>query len=206
MGEIPSVSEDARDPADVDPDELTRLLRSWADGREEAFDRLLNLVYDDLKAIAHGRLRHERPDHPLQTTVLVHEAYMRLVSAGGTGWRDRAHFFAVASRVIRHILVDYARAASAVKRGGDRRRVTLTSWLSPVREETLEVLALEEALRELARHSPRMERVVECRFFGGMTVEETADVLNVSPRTVEREWRRARAYLYRRLGPADDAS
>lgn len=188
----------------ADPSTVTRLLSEWSEGDASAFDRLLGLVYDDLKAIAHGQLRRERPGHTLRTTALVHEAYVRLAETSELDWHDRAHFFAVASRVIRHVLVDYARSRGAQKRGGGRVRVTLTAEAAAVEESVLEVLALEEALAALADRAPRLERVVECRFFGGMSVKETAAALNVSARTVKRDWRRARAHLYRALTPESD--
>lgn len=188
-------------PSDVDRSDVTRLLRRWSEGEEEASGRLMEIIYDDLKAIAHGRLRAERSGHTLRTTALVHEAFLRLAETRDTDWRDRAHFFAVASRVIRHVLVDYARSRTAQKRGGGRVRVTLTPETARVEEPVLEVLAVDEALSALAERSPRMARVVECRFFGGMPVRETAAALDVSTRTVERDWRKARAYLYRTLAP-----
>lgn len=190
------------EPSSANPEDrsdITRLLTEWSQGNERAFDRLLGLVYEDLRSIAHRRLQGERQGHTLQTTDLVHEAYLRLVRTQETDWRDRAHFFAVASRVMRHVLVDYARSRSTQKRGGGRVRVTLTPAVASVTEPVLEVLALEEALSRLAERSPRLERVVECRFFGGMSVRDTAAVLGVSNRTVERDWKRARGYLYRAL-------
>lgn len=197
----PSVAQE-RSP---DSSEVTHLLRQWSEGDDDAFERLLPLVYDDLRAIAHGRLEGERVGHTLQTTALVHEAYMRLADAPDIDWTDRAHFFAIASRVVRRVLVDYSRRSRAEKRGGDATRVELASGMASddPRPEALDVLALDDALTELARHDPRLERVVEHRFFGGMSVKETAAVLGVSERTVERDWRRARAYLYGALGAED---
>jgi RNA polymerase sigma factor (TIGR02999 family) len=195
-------TQDAASPSGaVEPSAITRLLSEWSEGDGRAFDRLMTLVYDDLKAIAHRRLGRERVGHTLNTTALVHEAYVRLAETSKLDWHDRAHFFAVASRVMRHVLVDYARSRDAKKRGGGRIRVTLTSDAAAVEEPLLEVLALEEALSALAERAPRLERVVECRFFGGMSVKETAAALDVSTRTVKRDWRRARAYLYRALTP-----
>lgn len=200
----PSPTPDPTSPSsDVDRSDLTRLLRRWSDGEEDASDRLMEVIYGDLKAIAHNRLQAERSGHTLRTTALVHEAYLRFVETRDTDWRDRAHFFAVASRVIRHVLVDYARSRKAQKRGGGRVRVTLTPETARVEEPVLEVLALDEALSGLAERSPRLGQVVECRYFGGMSVRETAAALDVSTRTVERDWKKARAYLYRALAPGD---
>lgn len=177
------------------------MLRQWSAGDEEAFRRLLPLVYDDLRAIAHRKLERERSDHTLQTTALVHEAYLHLVDASDIDWADRAHFFAIASKVIRRVLVAHARHRNTEKRGGGKTHVQLTPEASPATPGTqsLEVLALDRALTDLARRNPRLERVVEYRFFGGLNVKETARVLDVSPRTVERDWRRARAYLFQAL-------
>ena len=184
--------------------QLTRLLASCSAGDEGAFDRLIPLVYSDLKRIAHRRLRGERADHTLDTTAVVHEAYLHLVDAATATWRDRAHFFAVASRVIRHVLIDYARRRDALKRGGDRLRVPLRENTASREPRTVDLLALDEALEELADHDERMARIVECRFFGGMTMEETSEAVGVSLRTAERDWTRARAHLYRMLNEAGD--
>lgn len=194
------VSQDTSDaPSSSAREQITRLLSEWSEGSGTARERLFYLVYDDLKVVAHNRLLQERDGHTLETTALLHEAYLRLVRTEGTDWRDRAHFFAVASRVIRHVLVDHARSRNAEKRGGGRTPVTLEPGTAAVSEPVLKVLALEEALQALAEHSPRMVQVVECRFFGGLSVKETAAALDVSTRTVERAWQRARAYLYREL-------
>lgn len=198
----PDPSSEERDtPSGSGREEITRLLGAWSEGDGEAPGRLLELVYQDLKRIAHNRLALEREGHTLRTTALVHEAYLCLVGTDELEWRDRAHFFAVASRVMRHVLVDYARARNAAKRGGGRVEVTLTPDAATAEVPILEVLALEEALSRLEDRSERLARVVECRFYGGMSVRDTAAVLDVSPRTVERDWRRARAYLYRALSP-----
>ena len=178
---------------------VTRLLSECADGDGAAFDRLIPLVYDDLRGIAHNRLAQERAGHTLSTTAVVHEAYLRLVNQATATWRDRAHFFAVAATVIRHVLVDYARAANTEKRGGDVLRIPLREDLDGVEPDTVEFLALEEALTELGRRDPRLVRVVECRFFGGMTMDDTAEAVGVSLRTAERDWARAKAYLLRLL-------
>jgi RNA polymerase sigma factor (TIGR02999 family) len=178
---------------------VTRLLAECAGGDPGAFDRLIPLVYDDLRGIAHNRLARERAGHTLSTTAVVHEAYLRLVNQATATWRDRAHFFAVAATVIRHVLVDYAKAKKTEKRGGDVLRIPLREDLDGERSDTVELLALEEALTELGRLDPRLVRVVECRFFGGMTMRDTAEAVGVSLRTAERDWARAKAYLLRLL-------
>ena len=179
--------------------EITELLDACSRGEMEAFDRLMPLVYDDLRAIAHRRLRLERVDHTLNTTAIVHEAYLKLVDQATATWRDRAHFFAVSARVMRHLLIDYARERKAAKRGGDAIHVPLDERLAGESARAVELLALDEALTALGRHDERLERVVEYRFFGGMTMQETAETLDVSLSTAERDWRRARAYLYEAL-------
>lgn len=188
--------------------EITRLVERWGEGDEAALGRLIELVYDDLRQIAHRHLRLDRPDHTINTTALVHEAYVRLAQHEQGVWRSRAQFFAFASRAMRHILIDYARRRRAAKRGGTRVQVPLDENMAAVEAEAAELLALDEALDMLAKRSERMARVVECRFFGGLSVHETAEALDSSVRTVEREWTRARAYLHRALSqrpPAPEA-
>lgn len=208
---MPQSSEPVR-PSSSAPDEgegqLTRLLSACSDGDPEAFDRLIPLVYSDLRGIAHRRLESERDGHTLDTTAVVHEAYLQLVDQATATWRDRAHFFAVASRVIRHVLIDYARRRDAAKRGGGRLRVPLREDMTGREPRTVDLLAVDEALSELAAHDARMAQVVECRFFGGMTMVETAAAVGVSQRTAEREWTRARAHLYSMLseGSTSDQS
>lgn len=184
--------------------EVTRLLGECADGDRDAFDRLIPLVYDDLRGIAHRRLRNERGGHTLGTTALVHEAYLHLVDQATATWQDRAHFFAVAAKVIRQVLTDYARSRTAQKRGGGAIRVPLREELAGEEPATIELLELDEALTKLAAHDPRLERVVECRFFGGMSVRDTAAALDISQRTVERDWARAKAHLYSILAEGSD--
>jgi RNA polymerase sigma factor (TIGR02999 family) len=188
--------------------EITQLVEAWSAGDEAAFDRLIELVYDDLHQIAHRHLRLDRPDHTINTTALVHEAYLRLAQHQDGVWRSRAQFFAFASRAMRHILIDYARHRRAAKRGGTRIQVPLTENMAAIDAEVAELLAVDEALELMAQRNPRMASVVECRFFGGLSVAETAEVLEASVRTVEREWTRARAYLQRALaerrGPGPD--
>lgn len=182
--------------------EVTRLLGHCSGGDPDAFDRLIELVYDDLRRIAHRRLAAERQDHTLSTTAVAHEAYLHLVNQAAATWQDRAHFFAVAARVIRNVLIDYARSRGRMKRGGDALRIPIREDLDGAEEpDMVELLALDDALRDLAELDPRLERIVECRFFGGMTMQDTAEALGTSLRTVERDWTRARAHLYRRLRP-----
>lgn len=157
------------------------------------------LVYDELKRLAHNRLRAEREDHSLNTTALVHETYLKLIDQTRVEWRDRAHFFAVASTLMRRTLVDYARKHGTAKRGGGRRPVPLDATQLSVEEEIDRLVELDDALRRLASVDERLCRVVECRFFGGLTEEETAEVLHVTPRTVERLWAKAKALLYMEL-------
>ena len=185
-----------------DPSQVTRLLMDFAAGDRSAFDRLVPLVYEDLRGIAHRRLAGERADHTLDTHALVHEAWIRMVDHTTVDWQSRAHFFALSAGVIRRVLVDHARARARVKRGGEAIRVPLRDDLDgAVEEDPVDLLALDEALEALGEKDPRLRRVVECRFFGGMTAEDTAEALGVSLRTVERDWTRAKAYLYRALGP-----
>ena len=179
--------------------EVTRLLTECAAGDRGAFARLVPLVYDDLRGIAHQRLRSEREGHTLSTTALVHEAYLHLVDQATATWQDRAHFFAVASKVIRQVLTDYARWSGAQKRGGGAIRVPLSERMPTQESDTVDFLALDEALTALAGHDPRLEQVVECRFFGGMSVRDTAVALGISERTVARDWVTAKAYLFRAL-------
>ena len=182
------------------PAEITRLLLNWSGGEREALDRLIPLVYSQLRQMAHARLREERPDHTLNTTALVHEAYVKLVDINQVQWHDRAHFLAMASRLMRRILVDYWRKKKAYKRGGEFQQIELDEALlmSSARPET--VLDLDDALARLERLNPRQSEVIEYRYFGGMTSEETAEVLGISRATVERDLRAARAWLAREWG------
>lgn len=179
--------------------DITRLISLWSEGDAEALDRLIELVYDDLRAIAHRHLAGGRQDSVLDTTVLVHEAYLKLSTAAEGEWPGRAHFFAFCSTIMRRLLIDFARKRQSLKRGGTRIQVPLKDDAAIMDSEVLELLAVEEALEELEARSPRMARMVECRFFGGMSVAETAEALGTSVRTVEREWTRARVYLRRAL-------
>lgn len=179
--------------------EVTALLAASARGEPDALDRLMPLVYDSLRAIAHRRLRSARPEHTLNTTAIVHEAYLKLVHQTGASWRNRAQFFAFAGRVIRNLLIDYGRERRAAKRGGGAILLPLDDQLAGAPERTVELLALDEALTRLGQSDPRLERLVEHRFFGGLTMEETAEAMGVSVTTAERDWRRARAYLFAAL-------
>jgi RNA polymerase sigma factor (TIGR02999 family) len=166
-------------------------------GDRAAFDRLLPLVYDELRRLAQARLRAERPDHTLQATALAHEVYLKLIDQSRVAWRDRAHFFAIAARAIRRILVDHARTRHREKRGGGARKLSLDEALTvPAAAPDTDLLALDEALERLASVEPEKAAVVELRFFGGLTAEETAEALGISLSTVERYWRYARAWLY----------
>lgn len=179
--------------------DVTELLDQWRNGNKDALDKLLPLVYNELHGLAHRHIRGERPDHTLQTTALVNEAYLKLVNQKSVEWQSRAHFFAVAAQVMRHILVDYARSRQYTKRGGGAHRVSLDDAPVLSRERSSEIVALDEALKHLAEFDPRKSRIVELRYFGGLNVEETAAVLGVSAITVKREWLKARAWLYREL-------
>ena len=172
-----------------------------------AVEQLLPMVYEELRRIAHRQLLSERADHTLNTTGLVHEAYLRLAAPRGIEWADRAHFFAVAARAMRRVLIDHARRFRASKRGGTRLRIPLDDANLAVEERADELLALDEALEQLASLDPRQSQVVECRFFGGMTEEETAAALGVTERTVRRDWVKAKGWLYQQLyGEASDRS
>ena len=179
--------------------EITQLLVAWGQGDQAALDRLIPLVHAELHQRAGRYMRRERQGHTLQTTALIHETYLRLVDAQQVRWRNRAHFFAIAARLMRRILVDHARERGYQKRGGEARRVSLDEGLvlSPERGE--DVVALDQALSALSELDPRKGRVVECRFFGGLSVEETAEALEVSSETVKRDWRLAKSWLLRRL-------
>jgi RNA polymerase sigma factor (TIGR02999 family) len=177
-----------------DPGTITALLSRWSEGDPDVFPRLITLAYYDLKAIAHRRLFAGGIDG-LATTALVHEAYLKLVGSRGGEWEGRAQFYAFASRAMRHILVDHARKEHAARRGGNAVRIPFEESVVAGEDSTADVLGVDEAVERLAAHHPRMARVVELRFFGGLTVPEVAEVLETSPRTVEREWTRAKAYL-----------
>lgn len=178
--------------------DVTQLLDAWQRGDETALERLLPLVYDELRRVARARLRAERPGHTLQPTALVHEAYLRLIQ-GGTTPRNREHLFAMAARLMRQILVDHARRKGARKRGGAEDPLTLDPAIAAPGLPILEIIALDEALTELNALDPRLCRVVELKFFAGLNIDETARTLDVSPATVERDWTVSKAWLHQRL-------
>lgn len=179
--------------------EVTQLLREWSGGRQEARDELLGLVYEPLRAIASRHLHRERDNHTLQPTALVNELYLKLVGQRSVAWNDRAHFFAVAAQVMRRILVDHARRKKSDKRGGDMIPVTIGAALDLAAAEDFDVVALDVALENLEKIFPQQSRIVELRFYGGLTIDETAEVLGVSAATISREWTMARAWLRREL-------
>ena len=181
----------------MSPQEVTQLLADWGKGDRSALDKLLPLVHAELRRIARRQMSQERPGHTLQATALVNEAYLKLAGQQGFEWQNRAHFFAVAAQVMRHILIDHARAHARDKRGGGAIQVSLDETAVLAEEQTEHLIALDEALRSLEVVDPRKSKIVELRYFGGLSIEETADVLNISPRTVRREWQRAKAWLYR---------
>ncbi len=186
------------------PADVTRLLVAWRGGDADALDRLLPLVYAELRRVAHRYMRDERPNHPLQTTALVHEAYLRLIDVTRVDWQSRNHFFAVSAQMMRRILVEAARRRQADKRGGDASHVALDEAFVPAPERAADLLALDEALERLATLAPRKARVVELRYFAGLSVEETAGVLEVSAETVMRDWRMAKLWLQRDLPAAQE--
>jgi RNA polymerase sigma factor (TIGR02999 family) len=181
------------------PHQVTQLLGAWKDGDRGALDKLMPLVYDELHRMARRYMNGQAQGHTLQTTALVNEAFVRLVGEPGKDWGNREHFFGVAAKAMRHVLVDYARAANAAKRGAGVSAIALDEALVPSAERMGDVIALDDALHTLATLSPRQSEVVEMRFFGGMSVEETALALGVSAETVMRDWRAARAWLTREL-------
>lgn len=178
---------------------VTRLLERCRGGDGAALDELLPVVYAELRRLAKSYLRQERSNHTLQSTALVHEAYLRLSKGGSAEWRDRAHFFGIAAHLMRQVLVDHARARGADKRGGGAKRVTLAGIADERLESTVDVEALDAALRTLSAMDPTQARIVELRFFAGLTIEETAEVLSLSLATVKRDWTSARAWLHRQL-------
>jgi RNA polymerase sigma factor (TIGR02999 family) len=182
------------------PQEVTQLLLAWSRGNRAALDQLIPLVSTELHRLAHHYMRRERAGHTLQTTALVNEAYVRLVDASRVEWRDRAHFFAVSANLMRRILVDFARTRRYQKRGGGAIAVSLDVDDIPSPQPGPDIVALDAALEELAAFDPDAARIVELRFFGGMTVEETAEVVGLSPRTIKREWAAAKAWLLGEMG------
>jgi len=179
--------------------EVTELLQQWSDGHKDAIDRLLPQIYAELRRLASSYLRRERHDHTLQATALVHEAFIKLIDQRAVRWQNRAHFFGIAAQAMRRILVDHARARAAGKRGDGERPISLDEALVLTHMPNVDLLALDQVLSRLAALDPQQSRVVELRFFGGLTMDETAEVMNISPATVGREWTLARAWLYAEL-------
>ena len=177
------------------PNEVTQLLVAWGNGDQAALDQLMPLVYSELHRLAHRHIRKERPGHTLQTSALLNEAFMRLVDQRNVHWHSRAHFFSIAAQMMRRILVDYARSRRFAKRGGDAQQVSFNEDLPVSRQTSADVIEVHEALNELANIDKRKSRVVELKFFGGLSNEETAQVLGVSPGTVMRDWTLAKAWL-----------
>jgi len=180
--------------------EVTELLADLCRGKQNVAPKLVPLVYEELRRLARHYMRQERSDHTLQTTALIHEAYLRLVEQRDTNWKSRTHFFAMAAQLMRRILIDYARASQTAKRGGNAETVSLDE--EPMvfsQARSGELIALDEALTRLAHLSPRQSQIIELRFFGGLSVEETADVMQIAPRTVKRDWSVARAWLHREV-------
>jgi RNA polymerase sigma-70 factor, ECF subfamily len=185
--------------ADVPSHDITRLLARWKDGDEAALQQLVPIVHAELRRLAQRQMAREDPGHTLQPTALVNEAYLRLVNLTQMQWQDRAHFFAMAARLMRRILVDFARSRGYQKRGGGAKQVSFTQALAVANDQPTDVVALDDALEALAHVDERKSRVVELRFFGGLSVEETAEVLNVSRETVKRDWKFAKMWLLRHL-------
>jgi RNA polymerase sigma factor (TIGR02999 family) len=180
--------------------DVTQLLLRWREGDRQALEQLMPLVYEELRRLARRYLRHERGDHTLQSTALVHEAYLRMAAGGTPQWKNRAHFFGIAARVMRRILVEHARARAANKRGGGACTLALDESVAVPGRNNFDVIALDAALTELAVLDDQQSRIVEMRFFGGMTIEDTSEALGISPATVKRDWTIARAWLFRALG------
>ena len=190
----------------MSPQEVTQLLADWSKGDRSALDKLFPLVHAELRRIARRQMSQERPGHTLQATALVNEAYLKLAGQHGFELQDRAHFFAVCAQVMRHILIDHARAHARDKRGGGVIQVSLNETSAIVGEKAADFIALDDALRRLERVDSQKGKIVELRYFAGLSIEQTAEILNLSPRTVRREWQRSKAWLYRMIteGTADE--
>ena len=184
------------------PENVTQLLIDWSKGDKEALDNLVPLVYDELRRQAARYLRHERAGHTLQTTALIHEAYLRLVDQRNVHWQNRAHFFGIAAQMMRRILVDHARTKKRAKRGGSDIRVSFSEATLKAPDQDLDIVALDEALEHLAEIDEQQSKIVELRFFSGLTVEETAEVMGISAATVKRNWSMAKAWLHREISGA----
>lgn len=181
------------------PADVTQLLLAWNAGDRAALDHLIPIVYDELRRLARQHMRFEAPEHTLQATGLVNEVYLRLVDEKRVNWQNRAHFFGAAAQIIRRVLVDHARARRRLKRGGSAVKVSLYDEIGVLDGERLDIVALDKALSELAKLDPQQERIIELRFFAGLSIEDTAEALNISPATVKRNWATARAWLYREM-------
>ena len=181
------------------PSEVTQLLKGWRAGDRQALDALLPLVYKELRRLAHFQLRNERPNHTLQSAALVHEAYLRLVGMNSPQWESRTHFFAIAAQLMRQILVDYARRHGARKRGGSVCKLSLEDAMMASRRKDVDVVALDDALNTLATIDQRQSRVVELRFFAGLSLQEISEAMEIAPATVQRDWTAARAWLHREI-------
>jgi RNA polymerase sigma factor (TIGR02999 family) len=179
--------------------EITHLLLAWGEGDQLALEKLMPLVYEELRRVARHYMNRQRPGHTLQTTALVNEAYLRLIDSSKVQWQNRAHFFAVSAQLMRRILVDFARERTSLKRGEGARQLSLDQALEISSERSADLIALDDALKTLARMNSRQSQIVELRYFGGLSEEETAEALKISQRTVRRDWSLARAWLYREL-------
>ena len=181
------------------PSQVTQLLLKWSDGDRSALDQLIPLVHSELRRMARRYMGRQNPGHTLETSALINEAYLRLVNQQSVEWKDRAHFFAVSAQIMRNILIDHARRYRYAKRGAGARKIELDEMAEMPERRAAEFVALDDALRELATVDPRKSEIVELRFFGGLNIEETAEVMKISPATVQREWRAARAWLQRAM-------
>src|SRR5688572_6325866 len=199
MNELPTESFDSQDQL-PSPGEVTQLLLEWNEGDGSALDRLLPIVYAELRRVANNYLRRERPGHTLQATALINEAYLRLVGARNVRWENREQFFGIAANLMRRVLVDHARGSHAAKRGGNQQNLPLEEATLVVQERDETLLRLDEALERLSEIDPQACRIVELRYFAGLTIDETAELLKLSPTTVKREWAAARAFLHREIG------
>lgn len=185
--------------AQSSPNDITRLLLAWGNGEKEALDELIPLVHNELRRMAKNYMRQQRPGHTLQATALVNEFYLKLIDSSQVNWQNRTHFFAIAAQLMRRILVNFARAKNSLKRGGKINKVQFNEDLGMPSEKETDLVALDDALRILTKLSPRQSQIVELRFFGGLTEDEIAGYLDISSRTVRRDWSLARAWLYREL-------
>lgn len=185
-----------------DSQDITEILRAWGDGKADAAEQLLPLVYKELRQLARSYMRRERADHTMSPTALVHEAYIRLVDQARVDWKNRAHFYGIAAQMMRRILIDYARAHATGKRGGVALRLSLEQVNISLEQDATDLIALDEALNKLANFDQRKSRVVELLYFGGVEYKEAAEVLSVSEKTIQRDWQMAKMWLYRELSAA----